>query len=119
MEGPVCTALAPVPIIATRLPLRSTDPSQRAVWNIGPRKSSSPGIGGMEGWLSWPTAVTRALQVRRSSAPAAQRHGPVRRGLVETRLGHLDIEADVPADVVLVEGILDIAVDLRPLGEMA
>ena len=50
-------ALQPVPTTATRLPARSTSCRQRAVWNAGPAKLSSPGIGGTVGTDSWPHAV--------------------------------------------------------------
>ena len=43
ISGMNCTALAPVPITATRLPRRSTSWSQRAEWNDGPANESRPG----------------------------------------------------------------------------
>jgi hypothetical protein len=50
-------ALQPVPITATRLPVTSTSWRQRAVWNAGPAKLSSPGSGGTVGTDSCPQAV--------------------------------------------------------------
>ena len=46
IAGTTWIALQPVPTTATRLPARSTSWRQRAVWNAGPAKLSSPGIGG-------------------------------------------------------------------------
>jgi hypothetical protein len=66
-------ALAPVPIMATRRPFSSTEWSQRAVWNTGPAKLSRPGIAGIEGRLSWPTAVISALQESVSVPPSPPR----------------------------------------------
>ena len=41
-SGTICAALAPVPITATRRPLRSCSCSQRAEWNDGPAKVAQP-----------------------------------------------------------------------------
>ena len=44
ISGMICTALAPVPIIATRLPRRSRSWSQEAVCMVVPVKRSIPGM---------------------------------------------------------------------------
>ena len=59
MAGTTWIALQPVPTTATRRPSRSTSWRQRAVWNAGPAKLSSPGMGGIVGTESWPQAVIR------------------------------------------------------------
>ena len=41
-SGTICAALAPVPITATRRPVRSCSSSQRAEWKDGPPKESQP-----------------------------------------------------------------------------
>ena len=61
MAGTICIALAPVPMIATRLPVTSRSAGQRAEWKIGPVKSPSPGRSGTFGRFSCPTAVITAL----------------------------------------------------------
>ena len=58
-NGTNWAALAPVPITATRLPAQcdANDPT-RAEWNDGPPNRSRPAMGGNDGRLSWPTALT-------------------------------------------------------------
>ena len=56
-------ALAPVPITATVLPVRSTSWFQRALWKVSPAKRSRPGRFGQAGRLSWPVAVISARAV--------------------------------------------------------
>ena len=46
ISGTNWKALAPVPITATRLPVRSTSWRQRAEWKAGPAKLSQPGMSG-------------------------------------------------------------------------
>ena len=58
IAGTTCTAVAPDPISATRLPVRSSPWSQRAVWNALPSKRSRPGSSGDHGSLRRPGAVT-------------------------------------------------------------
>jgi hypothetical protein len=62
-----CTAVAPVPITATRLPVKST-PSwgQRAVWYCSPRKLSRPSKAGVLTADRQPTAVMRNFAVTHS-----------------------------------------------------
>ena len=55
----------------TRLPVRSTEWSQRAEWNAGPAKDSRPSIFGSCGRFSWPTALITALAVTVPSFPSA------------------------------------------------
>ena len=64
-------ALQPVPITPTRLPVRSTEWSQRAEWNAGPANESRPSIFGSCGRLSWPTALITALAWIVDSWPSA------------------------------------------------
>ena len=69
ISGMNCTALAPVPITATRLPCRSTSWSHRAEWNVGPANESRPSMSGKSGRLSWPTALMTAFGGDRLLAP--------------------------------------------------
>ncbi len=56
--------VAPVPITATRLPVKSTFCfGQRAVWNDCPLKSSRPSMRGKVGVDSGPIAVIRKRQL--------------------------------------------------------
>jgi hypothetical protein len=65
-------AEAPVPMTATRLPASGTSDRHRAECQVGPAKSSRPGMSGSLGRLSWPTALITAWACRVSS-PAAVR----------------------------------------------
>ena len=63
-----CTAVAPVPITATRLSLSSTEwCGQRAVCQLSPAKISRPGMSGMNGSDKPPIAVIRKRA--RTSSP--------------------------------------------------
>ena len=64
MAGMNCTAEAPVPMTATRLPARSKSWSHRAEWNVVPANRSTPGNVGMTGSASAPVAMTTWLAVR-------------------------------------------------------
>ncbi len=56
----VCTPVAPVPITATRLPLKSTGScGHRAVWKEAPLKLSRPSMRGSVGVDKGPIAVIR------------------------------------------------------------
>ena len=71
----VCTPVAPVPITATRLPLKSTGSfGQRAVWKERPSKLSRPSMRGRVGVDSGPIAVIRKRAEKRlpSSSVMAQ-----------------------------------------------
>ena len=57
-----CTAEAPVPMIATRLPVRSWSWSQRAVCMVAPAKESTPSMSGSLGTVSTPLALIRNLR---------------------------------------------------------
>ena len=81
IAGTTWIALQPVPSTATRRPARSTSWRQRAVWNAGPAKESSPAAPGRSGPSSWPQAGIRtsALNGPRRSSPASSarpRSGP-------------------------------------------
>ena len=75
MVGMIWTADAPVPMTATRLPVRSTPASQRAVWIVWPAKSSNPGISGRFGTVSTPvpSMMSRTRQVSPSAKATSQR----------------------------------------------
>ena len=73
MVGAIWKPLAPAPIIATRVPARSTSWSHRAEWKAGPANVSAPGSSGTFGRLSWPTAEMTARATSTSSAPSAAR----------------------------------------------
>ena len=75
-------ALAALPITATRLPARSYAWFQRAEWKRSPRNRSRPGIGGIAGRFSCPTALTStsavvsaplAVRMRQAAASSSQR----------------------------------------------
>lgn len=55
---------APVPMTATRSPVRSWSWRQRAEWKVVPSKVSSPGSVGYFGSQSGPVPETRACAVR-------------------------------------------------------
>jgi hypothetical protein len=92
MAGTVWIALQPVPMTATRLPVRSTSWRHRAVWKAGPSNCSSPGIGGTDGTDSWPQAVTStsascvpAVVSTTQRLRSASHSAPVTSVLVRTR----------------------------------
>ena len=59
ISGMSCTAVAPVPITATFLPVKSNPSCQSAVCRIVPAKFLMPGNSGTCGWDRNPVAVTR------------------------------------------------------------
>ena len=60
-SGPIWIADAPVPISATRLPLRSASWFHREEWKISPAKVSMPLMSGRAGSASAPTAPIRTF----------------------------------------------------------
>ena len=68
-SGISCTAVAPVPMIATRLPASSTSGSHLAECTTVPAKSPTPSMSGSRGWDRNPVAVTR--YVARTGSPPA------------------------------------------------
>ena len=60
MAGTTWLALAPVPITPTRLPVRSTLLSHRAVCRAGPANVSRPAMSGSLGTRRMPMAATTA-----------------------------------------------------------
>ena len=68
-----CTADAPVPMMATRLPARSCAWSQRAVCMVTPAKSPTPSMSGSFGSVSTPAALMRNRPVI-SPVSVATRH---------------------------------------------
>ena len=75
IAGTYWIALAPVPIDATRSPASGLLWSQRAEWNVRPRKRSAPGISGIDGTLSMPRPLTStsAWNVSPDSARSSHR----------------------------------------------
>ena len=73
MAGTSWNPLAPAPMTATRLPVRSTSSRQSAVWKDGPPKSLAPLMSGITELLNWPTAQIRARAVSVSARPSAPR----------------------------------------------
>jgi hypothetical protein len=60
MTGMICTPLDPVPITATRLPVKSTGVAGHSpVWCDSPSKSSRPGTSGKYGTERTPVAATK------------------------------------------------------------
>ena len=73
ISGMIWTAEAPVPMIATRLPRRSTSSSQRAVCIVVPRKEARPSISGGLGWVRTPVApITKRAVISPPSASASR-----------------------------------------------
>ena len=60
ISGTNWIADAPVPITATRWPVRSQEGSHRAEWNEAPPNTPAPGMSGYEGRCSAPAADTTA-----------------------------------------------------------
>jgi hypothetical protein len=63
IAGTNCTADAPLPTTATRLPVRSTPWSQREEWNTGPSNPARPGMSGRLGVCHGPAAAITARAV--------------------------------------------------------
>ena len=60
MTGMICTPLDPVPMTATRLPVKSTGVAGHSpVWYDSPPKSSRPGTSGKYGTERTPVAATK------------------------------------------------------------
>src|SRR5689334_3856156 len=78
--GAICgtnwIAEAPVPMTATRAPVRSTSWRHCAEWNAVPAKVDSPGMSGVDGRLSGPVATTRTRAVY-SPREVRTRHRPI------------------------------------------
>ena len=72
-SGMNCSALAPVPMTATRLPVRSRSWRHSAEWKYSPAKSAMPSMVGHSGRFSWPTAEMTASPVMVSAHAVAQR----------------------------------------------
>ncbi len=68
-SGTTWTALAPVPITATRLPVRSTPASQRDVCITGPAKAERPAMSGSLGSPNNPTALTTTSAAKPKPLP--------------------------------------------------
>lgn len=64
MAGTIWMADAPVPMMATRLPVRSASWFQRAEWKISPSNSPMPLMSGSAGSHSAPTAETTVFAVK-------------------------------------------------------
>ena len=118
-SGTSWSALAPVPITATRLPASECWCCHRAEWKAGPAKRSSPGIAGSFGRLSCPTALISACGDQRllGAALRAHAHLPARVALVEARGNDFGLEADVLAHAVLARAALEVVPQLRVLRE--
>ena len=67
-------ALAPLPTTATRFAGRSTPSGHCAEWNTVPPKSSRPGIEGILGRFSCPTALTTMSATIRSPVDRSSVH---------------------------------------------
>ena len=120
MRGTAWNADAPVPITAMRLPASAAPWSQRAVWNDGPRKASRPGMSGMRGRLSWPTALITAFA--RSVPGRAAVHGACVDGphlllLLEHQPLHLGREANTIANAETGGALLEVIEQHRLRGE--
>ena len=87
IAGTYWIADAPVPTLATRLPVRSTLWSQRAEWNSSPWNVSSPSISGSLGSESPPAPTTSVVDVT-----------------VRSPLGGYDVRANTPGGQVVVDG---------------
>ncbi len=111
-SGIACTAVAPVPMIATRRPARSRGSrGQSEVWKHGPPNRSRPADVGHVGIDSAPTAMTRnrADAVEPSSSSMVHSAGVV----IPPRRLHPSVERDVAAEVEAVSDVLQVAKRLR------
>ncbi len=115
--GTTCTPLDEVPMTATRLPVKSTGSAgQRPVWCCSPRKSSRPGTSGMYGTESTPVAAIRN-RARILGAVAGRHHPGTRRLVVHGRRDR-GVEPHVAPKVEPVDHVVEVALDLRLLGEV-
>lgn len=74
MTGMIWMPEEPVPITATRLPVKSTSScGQRPVWKLSPRKEPAPGMPGTRASDRQPTAVMRKRAVTRSPRSVSTR----------------------------------------------
>ncbi len=110
ISGISCTAEAPVPITATRLPASSAFASQRAVWIVSPANESTPGISGFFGTVSTPLASTMSRTT--SSSPASVSTRQAWMLLVEAGAGDLRVEAGLVLEPVLVRAALGVGAQL-------
>ena len=108
----------PVPITATRLPVKSTPSSgQRPVCQLGPLKVSAPGSSASSlGIERQPVAMTHVAGGDRLAAVGGD--VPAARGLVEDGGGDAGLELDVAAQVEAVGDVVEVAEQLR-LGGVA
>ena len=114
ISGISCTAVAPVPITATRLPARSAASSHFAVWMTSPAKSCTPSMSGSRGWERKPVAVSRKRVVWLPEDVETTQW----RSSSSHRAPSTDhAEAHVPAQVVLVRHVLGVPLELGAAGE--
>ena len=120
MVGAIWKPLAPAPMSANRLPRWSTVWSQRAEWNDGPANVSMPGISGIRGVLSAPTALITARASRTSVVPSglvtvtAQRPVASSNAAASTR----GVEPAVALEVVRAHDPLEVGPELGVLREV-
>ncbi len=110
ISGITWTAEAPVPMIATRLPVKSTVWSQRAVCRVMPAKESTPSISGNFGMVSTPLALTRNRAV--SASPESRSRPPQVLGVIEHRTGDGGVELDPGPQTVLVDAAVGVGAQL-------
>ena len=102
---------------ATRFPVKSTGSAgHRPVWYDSPRKSSRPGTSGKYGTERTPVAATRNRVRYSVPSPTVTVHCPGR--LVVDGRGHRGPEPHVAPEVEAVHHVVEVALDLRLLGEV-
>ena len=106
-------AEAPVPMTATRLPVRSKSWFQRAEWKISPSNSSRPSMSGNAGSVSGPTAETTKFAVK---VPCGGAHVPPRLLGVPAHLVNLAAEPVSVEHLVLSSDLLDVGLDFGLFG---
>ena len=75
--GITWTPLEPVPMTATRMPVKSTGSDGHSpVWYDSPRKSSRPGTSGKKGTESTPVAATKQRAPKSAPSPITTDHVP-------------------------------------------
>ena len=104
-------ALAPVPMIATRFPVKSTLWSHCAEWKAAPRNSSMPVD--VRHARDMQRAGTRDQELGDVLLPRLGEHMPAVLAVVPVRAAHLLAEPDVAAQAVLFGDTPEVVQDLR------
>ena len=120
MVGAIWKPLAPAPMSANRVPRWSTVWSHRAEWNDGPANVSMPGMSGIRGVLSAPTALMTARASSTSVVPSGFVTVTAHRPVASSKAGRFDprVEPAVTLEVVRVHHPLEVGPELGVLREV-